>query len=552
MRFHTVLPLTAVLATAFVVPDEQVMRQVSIENNQKHRYLSGLADSAKDVINGVETTIESAWEDAAESVNEAVDNVYNWAGEKSSQAEDWLNDFRDAHEADFDFTSGMDEETMHTHWNDMKAVANEWRSELGLEEAPCHDGPPRRGGPDKYRRPYGDDPRSPHPPGPPGPPSPPPGHDDREHPPHPPHPPHEKPPHHKKPHHHKPNETVYQVISRSKYTTKLAKLINEFPEVVEKLNGTESNFTFFAPTDKAFEKIPKHGRDPPKEFLLKLLQYHVVPDVYPAPRVLKTRTLPTVLEGTYLSDSPKKTVQRLSINLGLKGLTLNFYARVIPVNVVATNGIIHGLDSILVPPPKVAKIIQFLPGEFSTLELGLFKTGLIAGLNDTSNHLGGTLFAPSNGAFQKLGAKANAFLFSQYGRKYLKAILEYHVVPNITLYSDALYTAHKPKDSNDMNEERTFHIDLPTLLKGKDLSIDVARFIRFLDIRINGFYHVAITDGIAKDGSIHVVGDVLIPPKTPGSYSEYVSGEISVEELVERLDPYVSDEDRVDSASLEL
>lgn len=104
-----------------------------------------------------------------------------------------------------------------------------------------------------------------------------------------------------------------------------------------------------------------------------------------------------------------------------------------------TNGVIHGVDSLLIPPPKIASIIQFLPGEFSTLELGLTKTGLLPAIADTSNHIGGTIFAPSNFAFQKLGPKINGFLFSEYGQKYLKALLEYHVVANQTLYSDAYY-----------------------------------------------------------------------------------------------------------------
>ena len=106
-----------------------------------------------------------------------------------------------------------------------------------------------------------------------------------------------------------------------------------------------------------------------------------------------------------------------------------------------TNGVIHGIDSVLFPPPKAAEIISFLPGEFSTLELALLKTGLDKAINDTSNHVGGTIFAPSNFAFQKLGPRINGFLFSKYGLKYLTALLEYHVVANQTLYSDAYYKA---------------------------------------------------------------------------------------------------------------
>jgi uncharacterized surface protein with fasciclin (FAS1) repeats len=88
-----------------------------------------------------------------------------------------------------------------------------------------------------------------------------------------------------------------------------------------------------------------------------------------------------------------------------------------------------------------------LPSEFSTLELGLVKTGLLGAINDTSNHAGGTIFAPSNFAFRKLGPKINGFLFSHFGQKYLKALLMYHVVANQTLYSD--WYSH----SNNVKEE---------------------------------------------------------------------------------------------------
>lgn len=88
-------------------------------------------------------------------------------------------------------------------------------------------------------------------------------------------------------------------------------------------------------------------------------------------------------------------------------------------------------------------IIGLLPSEFSTLELGLTKTGLIDYLNNTSKHVGGTIFAPSNFAFQLLGPGANAFLFSSHGQKYLRGLLLYHAVSNHTLYSDAYYRADR-------------------------------------------------------------------------------------------------------------
>lgn len=132
-------------------------------------------------------------------------------------------------------------------------------------------------------------------------------------------------------HHHKPNLTVYQLIAESKYTTKLAELISEYPDLVQLLNGTAANYTVFAPTDKAFEKIPEHAPKPSKELLKKVLTYHVSSDFYPAGRVLVTHTIPTLLKGESLGGEP----QRLSTNIGLRGLTVNFYSRVVAVNIVS-------------------------------------------------------------------------------------------------------------------------------------------------------------------------------------------------------------------------
>lgn len=131
-------------------------------------------------------------------------------------------------------------------------------------------------------------------------------------------------------HHGKPNLTVYQLISESKYTTKLAKLINEYPDLVKALNGTAANYTVFAPIDSAFEKIPEDAPKPSKEDLQKVLEYHVSDEFYPAGRVLVTHTIPTLLEGEDIGFER----QRLSTNIGLRGLTVNFYSRIIAIDIV--------------------------------------------------------------------------------------------------------------------------------------------------------------------------------------------------------------------------
>jgi len=361
---------------------------------------------------------------------------------------------------------------------------------------------------------------------------------------HPHHPPHHEPPHHGEPHHGpehgKSNLTVYELISKSNYTTKFAKLLDEYPDLVKKLNSTKANYTIFAPIDSAFEKIPHHGHGekPSKEDLEKVLLYHISDDLYSAARVLGSYTIPTLYEPKLLGHK-----QRLTVRVTLKGPAINFYSRVVAVNIFGTNGVVHGIDSILIPPPNVAAIIDLLPGEFSTLELGLGKTGLYDKMNSTDYpHSGGTFFAPSNFAFQKLGPRINAFLFSRYGTKYLKALLEYHIVVDQTLYSDAFYDATSDKDQS-VSHTPYRHFDLPTVLDDKSLAVDVARYGPFVEIRINAFSRVTIHDGVARDGVIQVVSDVLIPPKKPNGDGEeqgyWYGEELTVEDFQARLEPYL-------------
>jgi uncharacterized surface protein with fasciclin (FAS1) repeats len=152
---------------------------------------------------------------------------------------------------------------------------------------------------------------------------------------------------------------------------------------------------------------------------------------------------------------------------------------------------------------------------------------------------GATIFAPTNRAFEKLGPRANAFLFNtDKGRGYLKALLKYHVVVNETLYSDEYYG--KERDGLDTDASH-YHIDLPTLLPEKSLNIDISRFAGFVDIKINGRTHVTHQDIIAKEGNIHVVDTILIPShKHRSEYEE--DKEMEIEDLMERLDPYVDGE----------
>lgn len=420
MKISTVLPYAA-LSTAFVLPPQEVLEQIAVEENHRGSvatWYENTVSSTDDVLSSFKKHFDEVTDTVAKSSKSALDHAFEVASDKTAGLK------AQAYDAAFDAQSWLE-----------SSADDVYDAFEDHHHGPPHDGPPHDGPP----------------------------HDG---------PPHHGPPHHGPPHHEHgpPNKTVYELIASSKYTTKLAKLISEYDDLVEALNSTSANFTVFAPTDKAFEKIPEHAPKPTKEQLKAVLEYHVVPGLYPAFRVLATHTVPTLLNSSHLGKEPLP--QRLAFKLGLNGLTVNFYSRIIAVNIFGTNGVIHGVDSIIIPPPSVIKIISLLPTEFSTLELGLAKTGLLEKLN-TTDHAGGTFFAPSNFAFQKLGAKVNAFLFSTYGQKYLKALLEYHVVPDNTLYSDAYYKASAEKEDV---PKGYFHVDLPTLLEDRKLAVDIARY----------------------------------------------------------------------------
>jgi len=295
-------------------------------------------------------------------------------------------------------------------------------------------------------------------------------------------------------------------------------------------------------------------------------------------------TIPTLFEPESLSGFPQRIK---GFYIPIVGLLVNHFKVVVP-NIKATNGIIHALSHFLLPPPPIHRIISAFPTTFSTLELGLTKTGLLEALNTTGT-AGKTFFAPTNFAFLKLGPRINAFLFSKFGEKYLKALLEYHVSPNTTLYSTTIYAAnstlgqslfseiggHKPKchDKKDgiFNRIKSYvsstkkkcafahvHVDLPTLLEGKSIAVDLFRTGPFVHLKLNAVIPVKSTDGLAADGVLHIIDNVLIPPRTPKSTNEEVPDnasqdeELSLEDLMNRLEPFVLAEDRVENGGLKL
>jgi uncharacterized surface protein with fasciclin (FAS1) repeats len=106
--------------------------------------------------------------------------------------------------------------------------------------------------------------------------------------------------------------------------------------------ATGGRFTVFAPTDAAFAKVPKKtlsalAADPAK--LKAVLLYHVAPGELRAKRVVKRSSIKT-LNGA-----------RVKVKVRRKTVKVN-NARVVKTNVDASNGVIHVINRVLIPPKR--------------------------------------------------------------------------------------------------------------------------------------------------------------------------------------------------------
>lgn len=135
-------------------------------------------------------------------------------------------------------------------------------------------------------------------------------------------------------------DIVDTAIASKKFPTLVAAL--KAAGLVETLKG-EGPFTVFAPTEEAFRKLPKGTvesllKPENKSKLVAILTYHVVPGKVMAADVLKLKN------GTKV-----KTVQGQTITVkNARGVKVN-QAKVVKTDIVGTNGVIHVIDSVILP-----------------------------------------------------------------------------------------------------------------------------------------------------------------------------------------------------------
>ncbi|MHB8866734.1 MAG: fasciclin domain-containing protein [Pirellulaceae bacterium] len=136
------------------------------------------------------------------------------------------------------------------------------------------------------------------------------------------------------------DKTIVEVaVGADNFKTLVAAL--KAADLVETLSG-KGPFTVFAPTDEAFEKVPKQVlndllKPENKEKLAAVLTYHVVAG--------------KVLAADVVKLSKAKTVQGSEVKITVKdGKVQVDKANVVKTDIVCKNGVIHVIDAVILPP----------------------------------------------------------------------------------------------------------------------------------------------------------------------------------------------------------
>ncbi|RJU81663.1 MAG: fasciclin domain-containing protein [Candidatus Poseidoniales archaeon] len=275
--------------------------------------------------------------------------------------------------------------------------------------------------------------------------------------------------------------------------------------LVATLQGT-GPFTVFAPTDQAFAAagIDLADFDTPEEnaTLSDILLHHVY-----SGEVLASAVTDGMMATMVNGDKVKFGVNGGAVTVGA--------ATVTNADVMSSNGIIHVIDTVLIPPVDIPATAQS-----TTIHDSLVAAVIQADLLTTLQGPGPfTVFAPTDQAFVDAGIDLAA-LDTPEGKATLSDILLYHVVSS-EVPASAVTDCMEADAAN-----------------GQKLAFTVGDSVMVNDAT------VTMTDVITSNGLIHVIDKVLRPSETPndiprtaqctGIHDSLVAGVIQAE-LLETL-----------------
>ncbi|KAL6309175.1 FAS1 domain-containing protein [Sparassis latifolia] len=357
-------------------------------------------------------------------------------------------------------------------------------------------------------------------------------------------------------------KTIYQILSDDPKFSRVFKLVNSVDDVTRLLNDSSANVTFFAPPDWALRKggCRRHAVQDTSPFfeddrsrsssltmreqnfnqhdlfqvahgfidlgstsecnslkhsdmakiIRAVLLYHILPAALPTNELAKNTTRATNLtlsDGSLGGEPLRVRVSYASRIAPI--LAVNVYAKIVKGDISAANGIIHEINHPLLPPPTIFESLFLLPDIFSTLTSALGRVGIANKIDYHHNGENGgtpavTFFAPTNKAFDKLPRKLKFYLFSPFGEKALKKLLEYHIAPGFILHSDWV---HNVSDALDVyrEDERSgaigpYHPQVRSTSDAYTMPEWVTTFER-----LSGFYRWMECEGTtSSSGKVHV------------------------------------------------
>ena len=279
-----------------------------------------------------------------------------------------------------------------------------------------------------------------------------------------------------------PMDIVDTAIADGRFTTLVAAV--QAAELVETLKG-EGPFTVFAPTDDAFAALPEGTLESlllpeNKQTLTDILLYHVV-----AGKVMAA-------DVTGLSSATTVLGEDVTVKVDMGNVYIN-EAKVIITDIETSNGVIHVIDAVILPPaeeaaetPGTIVDIAVADGRFTTLVAAVQAAELVETLSGEGPF---TVFAPTDDAFAKLPAGTLDSLLLPENKQALTDILLYHVVAGKVMAADVT------------------GLTSATTVLGQDFTIT----IRDGKVFLNDTVEVIITNIEASNGVIHVIDTVLLP-----------------------------------------
>lgn len=245
-------------------------------------------------------------------------------------------------------------------------------------------------------------------------------------------------------------------------------------------------YTVFAPTNDAFAALltelglTKDQLLADKPLLTAVLQYHVLAARVPRAAVPLGEAIEPLAGGIFKIDSVGAD---LVVTDGR-----NRTARIVQTNVLASNGLIHAIDKVLLPADKTIVETAIANPSFSILVEAVVAANLADTLSGTGPF---TVFAPTDAAFAallaELGITKDALLANT---ALLTEVLTYHVVPGRVL------KAGVPVGSP------------ITTVQGDTFTVNASLAITDQRTRVA---NIVATDVLASNGVIHVIDKVILP-----------------------------------------